>query len=488
MPINTTHPQYDELADRWQRMTDVCNGEDVIKKGGEKYLPMPNKDIRTPEALARYDNYKARAVFVEVTKDTLDKYTGQAFKDDPVLNVDKQLDYMKRDANGAGLSIYQLAQKCFEAQLERGRFGLFVDYPATDGEVSMADVERKALRPTINYYSPESIINWRTKTIGGQTITSLIVLHENVYDTDPDDIFASKQVEQWRYLGLDEQGYFVEVWRKANGDQKGDKDGFMLHQERVYPTRSKNNTWDRIPFVIGGSDSNDWCEQNIPLESLAKMNLAHYRNSADYEQSAFTCGQVQAWMSGVSAQRMEALEALGIRIGAGAMIMLEENGKFGFAQAEPNNLAGEAMDKKYAIMQALGAKLSQSSDKQVQITATESNHEKGVQNSTASMCIANLNEIFQDALLLCYDYLGIEHSDKDGDYLFKANQDFTAPVADSALMQNINQWVLSGLAPKSVAYDYMRRYNLIDPELKDDEIDDMIDSEPLSMVASAVEE
>ena len=487
MPINTTHPQYDELADRWQRMTDVCNGEDVIKRGGERYLPMPNKDIRTPEAFARYDNYKARAVFVEVTKDTLDKYTGQAFKDDPVLNVDKQLDYMKRDANGAGLSIYQLAQKCFEAQLERGRFGLFVDYPATDGEVSMADVERKALRPTINYYSPESIINWRTTTVGGQTITTLIVLHENVYDTDPDDIFASKQVEQWRYLGLDEVGYFVEVWRKDADGKVGSIDGFMQVGGRVYPTRSKNNTWDRIPFVIGGSDSNDWCEQNIPLESLAKMNLAHYRNSADYEQSAFICGQVQPWMSGVDQQRLDYMEKQNIRIGTDALIMLGDNGKFGFAQAEPNGLAGEAMDKKYAIMQALGAKLAEGKDTK-QKTATQSNHESGVQNSTASMCIANLNEGMQDAILFCNEYLGIDTDIKDGDYLFKANQDFTIVTPDSATMTAIGSWVQGGLAPKSVAYNYQRKYNLIDPELKDDEIDDMIDSEPLSMVASVVEE
>lgn len=488
MPINSTHPQYDALVPRWQRMTDVCNGEDVIKRGGERYLPMPNKDIRTPEAMARYDNYKDRAVFVEVTKDTLDKYTGQAFKDDPVLNVNSQLDYMKRDANGAGLSIYQLAQKCFEAQLERGRFGLFVDYPATNDEVSQADVERNALRPTITYYSPESIINWRTKTVGGQTVTSLIVLHETVYETKDDDIFTSEQVEQWRYLGLDDIGYFVEVWRKADGTVQGNADGFVLHQERVYPTRSGNKLWDRIPFVIGGSDSNDWCEQNIPLESLAKVNLAHYRNSADYEQSVFTCGQVQAWMSGVDQQRLDHLEKQGIRIGAGALIMLGDNGKFGFAQAEANNLAGEAMDKKYAIMQALGAKLSQSSDKQIQRTATESNHEAGVQNSTASMAMANLNEIFCDAILLAYEYLGITYDDKEGDYLFKASQDFTSPVADSALMQNISQWVLAGLAPKTVAYDYMRRYSLIDPELKDADIDGLIDSELPSAVANAFEE
>lgn len=486
MPINTTHPQYDALAPRWQRMTDVCNGEDAIKAAGERYLPMPNSDIRTPEAMARYKNYKDRAVFVEVTKDTLDKYTGQAFKDDPVLNVDKQLDYMKRDANGSGLSIYQIAQKCFEAQLERGRFGLFVDYPATNGEVSQADVERNALRPTITYYPPESIINWRTTVIGGQTVTSLIVLHETVYENDDDDVFTSAEVEQWRYLGLDDIGYFVEVWRKADGTVQGNKDGFVLHQERVYPTRSGNKLWDFIPFVIGGSDSNDWCEQNIPLESLAKMNLAHYRNSADYEQSVFLCGQTQPWMSGVSQQRMEALEKQRIRIGSGALIMLEENGKFGFAQAEPNNLAGEAMDKKYAIMQALGAKLAEAQT--VQKTATQSNHESGVQNSTASMAVANLNEAVHDAILLCHEYLGINYTAKDGEYLFKAKQDFTMAVADSALMTTIGNWVQGGLAPKSVAYNYQRKYNLIDAELKDDEIDELIDSELPSAVANAFEE
>lgn len=484
MPINTTHPQYDALAPRWQRMTDVCNGEDAIKAAGERYLPMPNSDIRTPEAMARYKNYKDRAVFVEVTKDTLDKYTGQAFKDDPVLNVDKQLDYMKRDANGSGLSIYQIAQKCFEAQLERGRFGLFVDYPATNGEVSQADVERNALRPTVHYYSPESIINWRTKTIGGQTVTNMIVLHETVYETDPEDIFTSKQVEQWRYLGLDDTGYFVEVWRK--GDKSAD---FVPHKERVYPKRSGGQYWDFIPFVIGGSDSNDWCEQNIPLESLAKMNLAHYRNSADHEQSVFLCGQTQPWMSGVSQQRMEALEEKQIRIGSGAMIMLEEGGQFGFAQASPNTMSGEAMKEKYAIMQALGAKLAevQTNGSSSNKTATQSNHESGVQNSTASMAVTNLNEAVQDALLMAYEYLGLNTVIKDGEYLFKAKQDFTMAVADSALMTTIGNWVQGGLAPKSVAYNYQRKYNLIDAELKDDEIDELIDSELPSAVANAFE-
>ena len=94
----------------------------------------------------------------------------------------------------------------------------------------------------------------------------------------------------------------------------------------------------------------------------------------------------------------------------------------------------------------------------------------------------------QDALLLAYEYLGIAYNSKEGDYLFKAKQDFVAATPDTATMTNISQWVLSGLAPKTVAYDYMRRYSLIDPELKDADIDGLIDSELPSAVATAFEE
>ena len=137
-------------------------------------------------------------------------------------------------------------------------------------------------------------------------------------------------------------------------------------------------------------------------------------------------------------------------------------------------------------MQALGAKLSEAQT--VQKTATQSNHESGVQNSTASMCIANLNEATQDALLMAYEYMGIDTVIKDGEYLFKAKQDFVSANADGALMTAIGGWVSSGLAPKSVAYNYQRKYNLIDAELKDDEIDELIDAEPPSPVAKAFEE
>jgi len=39
MPLNSTHPQYDSYAKKWQRARDASSGQDAIHNGGVAYLP-----------------------------------------------------------------------------------------------------------------------------------------------------------------------------------------------------------------------------------------------------------------------------------------------------------------------------------------------------------------------------------------------------------------------------------------------------------------
>lgn len=39
MPVNNTHPEYDQALPDWLRARDVMAGEDAVKSAGEKYLP-----------------------------------------------------------------------------------------------------------------------------------------------------------------------------------------------------------------------------------------------------------------------------------------------------------------------------------------------------------------------------------------------------------------------------------------------------------------
>ncbi|OOR86643.1 hypothetical protein B0181_11635 [Moraxella caviae] len=456
MPIDTKHADYLAMQERWQRMKDVTDGQDAIKKATTKYLPMPNADNHTQQNQALYKNYLARAVFVEITKDTLDKYTGQAFSDDPVFN-DDEFGALEKDANGSGVSIYQIAQKCFIDLMRYGRCGIFIDMAQTSSEG--ADVQDKNI-PRLHFYSATEIINWRVEQKDGLKRPTMIVLSETHIQTDPTDPFIDKAVQRYRHLGIDDKGFFVEVWEK---DRRID--------ERIYPKKSNGEHWKTIPFVVLGSDTNEFAEQSIPLESLALMNLAHYRNSADYEDSVFRCGQVQPYLTGVSEHRLKSLEENNLAFGSGNTLILEQGSSFQFAQASPNVLAGEAMADKLAIMRELGAKLAETTN--ANKTATQAAQENAAQNATASMCMANVNEAINRAMLKVYEYKNRELQGIP----FKAKQSFINPTPDGNMLNTLISLNQAALAPKQAVFDYLRKYNLINPELTDDDIIGMIDSE-----------
>ncbi|WFT65193.1 hypothetical protein MTT06_18955 [Acinetobacter baumannii] len=40
--VTFQHAEYVKNLPYWQKLDDVCEGEDAVKAKGEKYLPMPN--------------------------------------------------------------------------------------------------------------------------------------------------------------------------------------------------------------------------------------------------------------------------------------------------------------------------------------------------------------------------------------------------------------------------------------------------------------
>ncbi|MFY0084575.1 hypothetical protein ABTP93_21080, partial [Acinetobacter baumannii] len=86
--------------------------------------------------------------------------------------------------------------------------GLFVDYPTTNGNVSVQQAESLGIRPTIVFYESLSIINWSLKRVGSVYKPELIVLHEKSTVKDPEDEFSKKEVNIYRVLRLDENNEY----------------------------------------------------------------------------------------------------------------------------------------------------------------------------------------------------------------------------------------------------------------------------------------
>jgi hypothetical protein len=52
VPVDSTHPEYDENVTAWLRARDVFAGEDAVKAAGVRYLP--RLDSQTDDEYAAY--------------------------------------------------------------------------------------------------------------------------------------------------------------------------------------------------------------------------------------------------------------------------------------------------------------------------------------------------------------------------------------------------------------------------------------------------
>lgn len=100
--------------------------------------------------------------------------------------------------------------------------------------------------------------------------------------------------------------------------------------------------------------ANDWNIDPIPLEPIVTMNLAHYQNSASYEEMVFICGQAQPVINELDEGWRDWLQKNGVRLGSKNPLMLPKGSSFDYKQVTESTLAKQAMDAKEKYMQAMG--------------------------------------------------------------------------------------------------------------------------------------
>lgn len=329
-----------------------------------------------------------------------------------------------------------------------GRAGLLTDYPSTAAPTTRADALAGNIRPTIIRYKPEQIINWRTRTIGSRVMLCLVVLRET-YVSD-DDGFAETVNEQFRVLRLDlESGnYVVEIHR--NGETGG-----LAVFETYQPTDGKGLPLKEIPFSFIGAEDNDPDVDRPPLLDIAELNVAHYRNSADYEESAFIVGQPTPVLAGLTKQWVDEALKGRIRFGARGAIPLPVGGSAELLQAEPNTLALEAMQHKEKQMIALGAKLIENTG--TQQTATEATIDTVLDNSVLGTAARNVSMAYRKCLNWAWLYMTGEVVDDPEVIDYELNTDFAARTLTAQDRQQIVQaWIQNAITWEEMRWNLKR--------------------------------
>jgi hypothetical protein len=272
-------------------------------------------------------------------------------------------------------------------------------------------------------------------------------------------------------LLLENGVYKVEIWR-----EKKAKPGEIITEkyERIdqfIPLDGKGQTLSEIPFTFVGSQNNGVAVNESPMRDIATVNIAHYRNSADYEDSVFFCGQPQFWIAGLDETWRDHLEKQGIYVGSRNVLPLPVGASAGILQAEPNTLVKEAMDAKEKQLAALGARLIVIGS--AAKTATQQDSEDSIANSVLSLCCDNVSAAYTRALEWAAQFANV-----DGKVLVDMPTDFAERTMDPNELANVMKGVQAGLIPTSDFWSRCRAVGLIDSKKTDDDIREEIDQNP----------
>jgi hypothetical protein len=434
------HPDYRDMFDTWTSVDDCIAGEQRVKYRKTKYLPQPNAEDQSRANQVRYNAYLTRAVFYNVSRRTLAGLVGTVFEVDPVMKIPDTLKPVVQDASGSGISLEQLAERAVRLGMKHGRLGLLVDFP--DVPVGISVEQASKIQPTITAYNALEIINWRVQEIDGKDVTTLIVLTEK-YPAQ-DDGFEITYKVQYRALRLINGIYSVQIWR----------DNRTTPYREMTPKKADGSPWDYIPFFFIGSENNDADVDDAPMYDMCSINLAHYRNSADFEEAAYILGQPTPWVSGVTESWVENVFKGPIQLGARAIIPLPVNGNAGILQPQETTMAFDAMEHKEQQMIALGARLVQ--NKEVERTKYEAQSEDATQTSILANVAKNVSAGITSALRACLLFLPGMVEPSETELFYRLNTQFKlAGLSTEELQAVISAWQDGALTWKEMR-DRMR--------------------------------
>lgn len=452
MPVDSHHPDYDYASPKWSLVRKCVKGPYEVKLAKAELLPIPDPTNNT-ENSQRYKDYVKRAQFLGVTRRTKKAMVGMAFRNAPELELPSGLDYLEQNATGEGRSLEQLAKDVVGDLLEVGRIGLLVDYPEAEEGLTAAQVSMMNLQANINVYPTESIINWKTTVVGGESILSLIVLEEE-YSVAEDEYDHDTET-QYRVLKFDEGRYTVEIWRE---------DELISITQ---PRQGNGQYLDAIPFVIAGSDNNNPDIDDAALYDIAEINVGHYRNSADDEESVHMHTQAMLHIDTGTADPTQWVELNGkeFRVGSEVGIVTSGGGSVNLPQAKETSAALTRMEHKEQQMVAIGARLIEPNGQAETAEAARIKH--AGDNSVLTNVVQNASEAIRMAIEWCGWFMNVT-----GEVVFNINEDFYDKETSPQLIMAKIQLLDRGIIAKSDIRRGLRQSGQL--ERTDDEIDEEV--------------
>jgi hypothetical protein len=355
-------------------------------------LPRPNPSDKSGENCARFEQYLARAVYYNATGRTLKGLLGLAFAKDPQVKAPAALDDVlagpRRRGHDLGATHARHARRGREDRACRPARRFPEDRRR---DVSRAgDGGRRAahrhLLPGDRHHQLAHDGRWQP----GETFPR----RTRRKARQADGVFGEKCETQYRALILEDGVYRVEIWRKKK-ETAGGKDEYVIAEPVAYPMGGNGAQLTEIPFTFVGSKTNGIAINKAPIYDIADVNIAHYRNSADYEDSVYISGQPQFWIAGLDEAWRDHLEKTGLYMARAASCRCREwRLRACCRRSRIRSRKRRWIERKGKWRRSARA----SSSRQRIKTATQQESEDTVANSVLSLCCDNVSAAYTSAL------------------------------------------------------------------------------------------
>lgn len=433
--VSTKHPDLVKKLPEYELINDCIAGSTQVKFRRTKYLPMPGGELLdrdTDEKLyleitGRYQSYLTRAVFYNVAERTLRGMVGQIFSRKPQVDIPADLKPLLPNLDGSGVSFEQQAKAAAGRALSVGRGGLLTDFTRTGGEVTAEQLASGAVRPIIRRYSEAEIINWAYLENGPNKKLCLVVLEEPYLERK--EIFTHVARKRWRVLLINDAGNY-EQWMYADNN---------VALVKIEIRGSDGNPLTEIPFEFIGAEKNNADIDYSPLFPICDLNLAHYRNSAELEDSTHIVGQPTPVLTGLTKDWVSTVLGGRVILGNRKAIPLPAGASADLLQPDPNTLAKDGMEHKERQMVALGARLVEQN--QTQRTATEASQEEASEKSQLATIADNTAQAYERSFVHMQKFTG-----RTGDVTVALNTEFELQkLSPEERKQLISEWMANAI-------------------------------------------
>jgi hypothetical protein len=489
MPVNSTHPLYDQFAESWQRVRDVLAGEDAIKAGGVRYVP--RLDTQTND---EYGDYLARGFFYNATSRTVAGYLGMIFRREPVVNRPGELsntdgggapslpagkertvaggaatlpglaavfDAFVEDVDLFGTTFGSYARRLAAEVVSVGRGGTLIDWN-----------EGGENRAFLNFYRAEDILNWRVARINGRVQPTMVVLREWTPDIGKDE-FQEELKEEILVLRLEHsaepdadgaaslsrRSYVVQRWRqqkKADNDRETE----WVLMSRTTPMRH-GKPLSSIPFVFHGPTHSRADVERSPIDDIVVANLDHFRLNVEFKHGLHFTALPTAWVSGFD-------KSSELKVGSRAAWVTETTGATaGFLEFKGDGLQTfeRAMDRVERLLAVLGSRLLES-QKRVSESAEALEIRQGGEASILGDLANSLSASLTDVMRWVYWWHTVipDQSDVDEETVcVKLNTDFeTAHLNGHDLAALVSAWQAGAISRDTLLHN-LRQGEILPP-------------------------